>query len=102
METTRMATREDGTAKGREARSFEQSLARLEAIVREMEGGELGLEDMIGRFEEGQGLLKFCGRKLDEVERRIEILVKKGETVEAQPFGEEAGGADEEESDELF
>ena len=84
-----MAAKSDEGSKETEARNFEKSLARLEQIVRDMEGGELGLEDMIARFEEGQGLLKFCSGKLDEVERRIEILVKKGDAVEAQPFGED-------------
>jgi len=102
METERMAKKEEGGAKQGEDRNFEQSLARLEEIVREMEGGELGLEDMIARFEEGQGLLKFCGKKLDEVERRIEILVKKGDTVEARPFGEDKEEQAGEGDDELF
>ena len=97
-----MATRENTAAKEENSRNFEQSLGRLEEIVREMEGGELGLEDMIGRFEEGQELLKFCGKKLDEVERRIEILVKKGDTDEAQPFGDEEEEADEAGGGELF
>ena len=72
---------------------FEKSLERLETVVEEMEGGDLSLEDMIKRFEEGQKLIGFCSKKLDEVERKIEILVKKdsGE-IEAEPFGEDASG----------
>ena len=99
-----MAAKRDEGSKETEARNFEKSLARLEQIVRDMEGGELGLEDMIARFEEGQGLLKFCSGKLDEVERRIEILVKKGDAVEAQPFGEdeEEDAGVEEAPGELF
>ena len=68
--------------------AFEKALARLEKIVAEMEAGKLPLEEMIGRFEEGQTLIKFCTKKLNEVERRIEILVKKGEDVAAEPFDE--------------
>jgi len=66
---------------------FEKSLERLEAVVAEMEGGDLSLEDMIKRFEEGQKLIGYCSKQLDEVERKIEKLVKKdnGE-VEAVPF----------------
>ena len=55
-----------------------------------MEGGDLSLEDMIKRFEEGQKLIGFCSKKLDEVERKIEILVKKGDTLEEEPFEESA------------
>ncbi len=57
-----------------------------------MEGGELSLDDLIKRFEEGQKLVAVCGRKLNEVERKIELLVSKGDTVEAQPF---EGGVEE-------
>ena len=69
--------------------SFEKSLERLERIVADMEGGELSLEDMIARFEEGQKLIAFCGKKLDEVERRIEKLVKKGGKDVTVPLDEE-------------
>lgn len=71
--------------------SFEKALGRLETIVEEMESGKLSLEDMMSRFEEGQGLVKVCSSKLNQVERRIEILVKEGESVTAEPF-EERGG----------
>ena len=80
--------------------SFEKALGRLESIVEEMEGGQLSLEDMMKRFEEGQALVKVCATTLDQVERRIEILVKKGEEVVAEPFDEEptsGGGAEEKE-----
>jgi exodeoxyribonuclease VII small subunit len=78
------------TKKTQEQPHFEKSMERLERIVAEMEGGKLSLEDMIARFEEGQTLVKFCTRKLNEVEKRIEILVKKGDDEEAEPFDAEA------------
>jgi len=55
---------------------FEQALKRLEEIVSGMESGTLDLDKMIASFEEGQQLLKFCSGKLDEVEKRIEKIVK--------------------------
>jgi len=67
---------------------FEKALSRLETIVEEMESGKLSLEDMMKRFEEGQALVKLCSGKLNQVERRIEILVKEGDTVTAQPFAD--------------
>jgi exodeoxyribonuclease VII small subunit len=96
------------TEKSGETVSFEKALARVEAIVREMDGGSLALDDMIARFEEGQSLIAFCSRKLNEVERRIEKLVKRGDRLETAPLDgdadvagqEEAGGAEEEK--ELF
>ncbi len=65
---------------------FEDSLKRLETIVGEMETGALSLEDMMSRFEEGTGLVKFCTGKLDEVEQKIEKLVKKGDKIVTEPF----------------
>jgi len=78
------------TDKVEEKMSFEKALERLEAIVGEMEGGSLSLDKMISRFEEGQSLLKFCSQKLNEVERKIEVLVKKGDKVSAEPFDEKS------------
>ena len=69
---------------------FEDSMTRLETIVNDMEGGELSLEEMIARFEEGQTLIKSCTKTLNEVERKIEVLVKKGDDVVAVPFEGEA------------
>lgn len=68
--------------------SFEKALARLETIVEEMESGKLSLEDMMARFEEGQKLVKLCSTKLNQVERRIEILVKEGDAVTTEKFEE--------------
>lgn len=67
--------------------NFEKALERLEQIAAAMESGELGLEKMLEAFEEGQQLVKVCSSKLDEVEKKIEMLVKKADgTVEATPF----------------
>lgn len=74
---------------------FEKSLARLESIVSEMEGGTLPLETMMARFEEGQRLVRYCGAKLGEVERKIELLVKQGDTVTTRPFDPAEAGNEE-------
>ena len=67
--------------------TFEKALARLEEIAAEMENGDLGLEKMVAAFEEGQKLVKLCSSKLNEVEKRIEMLVKKSDgTVGTEPF----------------
>lgn len=73
--------------------TFEKALERLEKIVADMESGDLSLDGMIAHFEEGQGLLKFCGGKLNEVERRIEVLIRKGNELVAEPFGDDPGGS---------
>ncbi len=82
--------------KSKKELTFEEALARLETIVKEMESGELSLEKMMAHFEEGNELVKHCTGKLNEVERKIEVLVKKGDAVETAPF--EAEAADEEDA----
>lgn len=56
--------------------SFEDALRKLEEIVDKMEGGNLPLDQMIKFFEEGTALSNMCGKKLKELEKKIEILVK--------------------------
>jgi exodeoxyribonuclease VII small subunit len=73
-------------AKKETEKSFEQSMERLEQIVADMEDGTLDLDNMIHRFEEGQGLIQFCSKKLDEVERKVEKLVNKGGEQVVEPF----------------
>lgn len=65
---------------------FEKSLERLEAIVEEMESGDLPLEQMIKHFEEGSKLVTLCSTKLNEVEQKIEKLVKKGGGLTTERF----------------
>ena len=65
---------------------FEKSLKRLEALVEEMESGELSLEQMLKHFEEGSKLVDCCTTKLNEVEQKIEKLVKKDGELQAVPF----------------
>jgi exodeoxyribonuclease VII small subunit len=55
---------------------FETALKKLEDVVRRLEGGELSLEDSLKAFEEGVKQANFCAGKLDEAEKRVEILLK--------------------------
>jgi exodeoxyribonuclease VII small subunit len=68
---------------------FEQSLERLELLVEEMESGQLSLEAMIAHFEEGSKLVDVCSKKLNEVEQKIEKLVKREGHIAREPFGME-------------
>ena len=76
-------------------KSFEESLRRLEEVVKKLEGGELPLEEMMARFEEGTALVKFCSEKLNQVEKTIEQLVKKGDEVFSEPFPAAGGEAED-------
>ena len=66
---------------------FEEALARLEAIVNELERGQLPLDDSMRIFEEGMKLSKTCLKMLEEAERKVEILIKdKDGGKRARPF----------------
>ena len=74
----------------RKEKSFEESLARLETIVSEIESEELGLERQFELFQEGMALARFCDKKLAEVERSVELVLKSsGEEWKTEPFEEE-------------
>lgn len=55
---------------------FEQAMARLEAIVGELEKGDLPLDESLKIFEEGIRLSKSCLRVLEEAEKKVEVLVQ--------------------------
>ncbi len=66
---------------------FEEAMARLEQIVHALEAGNLSLDESLRAFEEGTALLRFCARRLEETERRIEVLMQdEGGALRAQPF----------------
>ncbi len=66
---------------------FEDALGKLEKIVSKMEDGDIALEESLKLFEEGIRLSRFCNQKLDEAERRVEILLKRKDgTTKAFPF----------------
>ena len=71
--------------------AFEDALAQLESLVREMESEQMPLEDLIKNYEEGTRLFQVCEKRLDEAEGRIELIRKNrnGETV-VEPFDEES------------
>jgi exodeoxyribonuclease VII small subunit len=72
--------------------TFEQALANLEEIVRELEDGQTGLEESLARYETGVGLLKRCYGQLREAEQRIMLLAgvdAEGRPI-LQPFEHEA------------
>ena len=66
---------------------FEDALNKLEKIVSQLEEGDISLEESLKLFEEGIRLSRVCNQKLDEVEKRVEILIK-GEdgTIKAKLF----------------
>lgn len=66
--------------------SFEQALARLEEVVRELETGDLPLEKALALFQEGVELTRHCGSLLDAAEARIEQLLEESGELKTVPF----------------
>ncbi|MCZ2073684.1 MAG: exodeoxyribonuclease VII small subunit [Bryobacterales bacterium] len=68
------------------ALSFEAGLEQLEAVVKELEGGDLPLDRALELFEQGMRLSQTCRKQLEEAETRVEILTRKGDRIQAEPF----------------
>ncbi len=60
----------------KEEKTFEENLKELEDIATNLESGDLGLDEAIKEFEKGIKLSKECSNKLDEAEKKINILVQ--------------------------
>ena len=70
--------------------TFEEALKRLEEVLESLEHGNLSLEESVKAFEEGVKLVRFCHGKLDEVERRVDLLLKdEAGRFFTKPFPEE-------------
>lgn len=66
--------------------TFEQSLARLEEIVKGLENGSLPLDKSIELFEEGNALVKLCTQKLDAAEQKVRILTETAAGITEESF----------------
>ncbi len=85
------------TSRAKKELSFEDAMTRLEAIVAELEGEDRGLERQFALFQEGMELARFCDKKLAEVEKSVEIVLKESaEEWKTAPFeAESPAGSDD-------
>lgn len=77
-------------------KNFEEALAELEAILNEIEGGQIGLEESLLKYERGTFLIQHCRGVLSTAEKQIEVLSKTpGGGLQTQPMlpEETASGA---------
>jgi len=74
-----------GTAKNNEL-SFEEAMEKLEMIVEKLENGDVPLETAIDLFQEGMKLSQLCGGKLEQVERKIELLIETEQGFQKKTF----------------
>ena len=65
---------------------FEEAIKRLEEIAKELESGELGLDESVNKFEEGMKLSKTCTKMLGEAEKRINILINNDGEIKEENF----------------
>ena len=75
-------------------KSFEAAVSELEAIVQEMESGNLPLEDALARYQRGVGLLRHCQATLGDAEQRVRMLEGDGLTdcpTDSSRDGDQAG-----------
>ena len=73
-------------------KTFEEALARLEEITKELGDGDLSLEKSLKKFDEGIKLAEFCNTQLTEAKAKVEILLEKNGKLEASPFEGMNGG----------
>jgi exodeoxyribonuclease VII small subunit len=66
--------------------SFEEAMEKLEALVTQLENGDVPLEQAIDLFQEGMKLSLLCSQKLEQVERKIEMLVEENGGFVKKPF----------------
>ncbi|MER3427352.1 MAG: exodeoxyribonuclease VII small subunit [Pyrinomonas sp.] len=86
---------------GKKEVDFETALAQLEQIVRELERGDLPLEKSLELFERGVRLSRECQERLNEAERRIEMLLQDADgRVFTSDFGEAEDGFGEDDEQE--
>jgi exodeoxyribonuclease VII small subunit len=70
-------------------KDFESALKSLEGIVVQLESGDLALDRALELFEEGIQVSRFCNSKLEEAERKVEVLIKTADGVKEMPFSED-------------
>jgi len=76
-------------------KAFEEALRELEEIVNRLEQGDLPLEEALQLFEQGVKLSRLCHSRLDEAQKRVEILLKdESGKMTAQPFDQGGGEED--------
>ena len=85
--------------------TFEKALQRLEESVSELEDPQKGLEQALVLFEEGVVLSRFCRGKIDEIQKRVEVVLKETpqgfvtEPLEGAEDDDEAGPGDDDGGD---
>ena len=86
---TARSAKSSGT-KDAEDLPFEEILTRLEGVVESLEGGDIPLEQALASFERGVSLARLGARRLDEAERRVEVLLRDADGTRTRPLDPDA------------
>lgn len=79
--------------KNTESLSFEQAYERLEAIVQQLDQGNLALDELEKKFEEGMRLAAYCSQRLEQVEQKVSLLIEKAQGgLERTPYEDQEEG----------
>lgn len=82
-----MSPKKESAGNDKSEEKFEDTLERLQGLVRDLESGECSLEDSIRKFEEGMALARSCQDRLTQAEQKIEILLKADKNgIQSEPF----------------
>jgi len=73
-------------------KTFESALKRLEQIAEELEKGDQNLEKSLKKFDEGVGLVKFLNDQLETAKNRVNMLIKKNNSLISEDFDEDDRG----------
>ncbi len=65
---------------------FEEAIKKLEEIAKELESGELGLDESVSKFEEGMKLSKICTKMLNDAEKKINLLISNDGEISEENF----------------
>lgn len=84
--------RQGAASEGGHEVTFEQAMEQLETIVSRLESGDVPLEQAISLYQEGMRLAKLCGDKLEQFERKIEMLAEEGGALVRKPFAPQDKG----------
>lgn len=68
------------------SKSFEEKIEDLEQIVKELEKGDLNLDNSVSKFEEGIKISKECNKILEEAEKKITILLNQDGQIKEENF----------------
>ncbi|EPC00911.1 hypothetical protein L861_05790 [Litchfieldella anticariensis FP35 = DSM 16096] len=88
-----MANKDIGLSEHEAPQDFAATLERLEALVNQLESGELSLEDSLAAFEQGVNLTRDAQRRLDEAELKVRALIEQpDDSLHDMPFAEPEAG----------